>query len=185
VLCTINHNISKLCGNIGLAYFHTESKSFNLLGQLHRLFALQDFTFLFNYTNKDEGVFIFGNKPHVYLPEKYNESDLFSFYTKYIYEFNLDNVLFYINDNLTNENIYIKINPDFEGFQFPGNYFNLLEKNFFYKYYLQNICKNETYRGYTIIYCNEGFTANIIKSFPEIKFKIANISFHFTGEDLF
>ena len=185
VLCTINHNISKLCGNIGLAYFHTESKSFNLLGQLHRLFALQDFTFLFNYTNKDEGVFIFGNKPHVYLPEKYNESDLFSFYTKYIYEFNLDNVLFYINNNLTNENIYIKINPDIEGFQFPGNYFNLLEKNFFYKYYLQNICKNESYRGYTIIYCDEGFTDEMLKSFPEIKFKIANISFNFTGEDLF
>ena len=185
VLCTINHNISKLCGNIGLAYLHTESKAHNLLGQLQKHFSLPDFTFLFNYTNKDEGIFTFGNKPHVYLPDKYNESDLFSFYTKYIYEFNLDNVLFYINDNLTDANIYIKISPDIDGFEFPGKYFNLLERKFFDKYYLQKICKNESYRGNSIIYCDESFTNEMIKSLPEIKFKISNMTFNFKGEDLF
>ena len=185
ILCTINHNISKLCGNIGLAYFHTESKAYNFLGQLHSHFSLLDFTFLFNYTGEDEGIFIFGNKPHIYLPDKYNESDLFSFYTKYIYEFNLDSVSFYINDNLTDENIYIKISPDIEGFQFPTNYFNILEKIFFEKYYRQNICKNEKYKSYSIIYCDERLTDEMRESFPEIIFKITNITFKFTGKDLF
>ena len=171
LLNTIKHNVSKLCGNIGLIYFHTESFSYNLLGQLHYRFSLPDFTFLFNYTNKnsDEGVFIFGNKPHIYLPNEYNESDLFPFYTKYIREFNLDSVSFYINDNLTNENAYIKINPDIEGFTFPKNYFKILQDIFFEKYFSQEICFYEKYRYYTI----------------EIKFKISNVTFKFTGEDLF
>ena len=188
LLNTIKHNVSKLCGNIGLIYFHTESFSYNLLGQLHYRFSLPDFTFLFNYTNKnsDEGVFIFGNKPHIYLPNEYNESDLFPFYTKYIREFNLDSVSFYINDNLTNENAYIKINPDIEGFTFPKNYFKILQDIFFEKYFSQEICFYEKYRYYTIIYCDEKkFTKEMIKSFPEIKFKISNVTFKFTGEDLF
>ena len=188
LLNTIKHNVSKLCGNIGLIYFHTESFSYNLLGQLHYRFSLPDFTFLFNYTNKnsDEGVFIFGNKPHIYLPNEYNESDLFPFYTKYIHEFNLDSVSFYINDNLTNENAYIKINPDIEGFTFPKNYFKILQDIFFEKYFSQEICFYEKYRYYTIIYCDlNKFTEEMIKSFPEIKFKISNVTFKFTGEDLF
>ena len=188
LLNTIKHNVSKLCGNIGLIYFHTESFSYNLLGQLHYRFSLPDFTFLFNYTNKnsDEGVFIFGNKPHIYLPNEYNESDLFPFYTKYIREFNLDSVSFYINDNLTNENAYIKINPDIEGFTFPKNYFKILQDIFFEKYFSQEICFYEKYRYYTIIYCDlNKFTEEMIKSFPEIKFKISNVTFKFTGEDLF
>ena len=188
LLNTIKHNVSKLCGNIGLIYFHTESFSYNLLGQLHYRFSLPDFTFLFNYTNKnsDEGVFIFGNKPHIYLPNEYNESDLFPFYTKYIREFNLDSVSFYINDNLTNENAYIKINPDIEGFTFPKNYFKILQDIFFEKYFSQEICFYEKYKYYTIIYCDEKkFTEEMIKSFPEIKFKISNVTFKFTGEDLF
>ena len=188
LLNTIKHNVSKLCGNIGLIYFHTESFSYNLLGQLHYRFSLPDFAFLFNYTNKnsDEGVFIFGNKPHIYLPNEYNESDLFPFYTKYIREFNLDSVSFYINDNLTNENAYIKINPDIEGFTFPKNYFKILQDIFFEKYFSQEICFYEKYRYYTIIYCDlNKFTEEMIKSFPEIKFKISNVTFKFTGEDLF
>ena len=40
LLNTIKHNVSKLCGNIGLIYFHTESFSYNLLGQLHYRFSL-------------------------------------------------------------------------------------------------------------------------------------------------
>ena len=185
-LCSINHNISTLCGNNGLVYFHTESHSYNLFGQIHNIFSLNDFTFLFNYSNSnsEEGLFILGNKPHVYSPNNFDENDLYSFYTKYIYEFNLDSINFYINNNLTLENIYIKINPDFEGFQFPEKYFSLFD-NFFEKYFSNNICEKGTYYLYTNIFCHENFTEEMIKSFPIIEFKFSNISLKFFGEDLF
>ena len=31
LLCTINHNISKICGNIGLIYFHTDYQSYRFI----------------------------------------------------------------------------------------------------------------------------------------------------------
>jgi hypothetical protein len=187
-LCTINHNISTLCGNIGLIYFHTESHYYNLISQIHKIFSLNDFTFLFNFSNSnsnsDEGLFILGNKPHIYSPNNFDENDLYSFYTKYIYEFNLDLINFYINNNLTSENIYIKINPDIEGFQFPENYFFLFY-NFFEEYFSNNICEKGIYYIYTNIFCHENFTQEMIKSFPKIEFKYLNISLTFYGEDLF
>lgn len=186
-LCSIKHNISTLCGNNGLIYFHTESHSYNIMGQIHKLFSLNDFTFLFNYSNSnsDEGLFIIGNKPHVYSPDNYDENDLYSFYTKYIHEFNLDAIDLYINDNCNyTQNIYIKINPDFEGFQFPEEKFFLFD-NYFEEYFSNNICEKGKYYIYTNIFCHENFTEEMIKSFPTIEFRFSNISLKFFGEDLF
>ena len=75
---TINHNISNICGNIGLGYTRKESIDYNFIAQLHSKFNLTDYSFLFNYSssNFDEGTFIFGNMPHVYLPDRYNIKNL-------------------------------------------------------------------------------------------------------------
>ena len=182
---TINHNISTLCGNIGLVYFHTESYAYNFMGQLHKIFNLNDFTFLFNYTNNNEGIFIFGNKPHVYLGNKYKEENLTSFYSTYLYDFSINSDIISINDNVTKEIVKIKINPDIEGIEFPKYYFNIIENNFFNEYYNKNICKKESLRIYDIVICNQDFNENMIKAFPKIEFKIENFLIKFNGEDLF
>jgi hypothetical protein len=187
LLCTINHNISKICGNIGLIYFHTESKSYNFMGQLHNIFSLSDFTFIFNYSNpdSDEGIFIFGNKPHKYLPKDFDENNLVSIYSKKIYEFSLESKEIKINNNLTEENIEIKLDPDIEGLQFPQKYFKYIEEIFFREYYTKNICYFDEYSLYTVIICYNNFTDKMMQSFPKIEFKIANFSIEFTWKDLF
>ena len=182
---TINHNISTICGNIGLVYFHTESHSYNFMGQLHKIFNLNDFTFLFNYTNNNEGIFIFGNKPHVYLDYKYKEEDLISFYSTYIYDFSVNSDTININDNITKEIVKIKINPDIEGIECPKYYFNIIENIFFNEYYNKKICNKESLRIYDIVICNQDFNENMIKAFPKIEFKIENFLIKFNGDDLF
>ena len=182
---TINHNISTICGNIGLVYFHTESRAYNFFGQLDKIFALSDFTFLFNYSNTDEGIFIFGNKPHAYMPDIYKEEDLVSFYSTYIYDFSINADVIKIGDNTTNEIVKIKINPDIEGIEFPKLYFNKLESFFFEEYYKKNICHKYELRKYDAIICNQFFKEESIKAFPNIEFKIENFLIKFIGEELF
>ena len=185
IFCTINHNISTICGNIGLIYFHTESRAYNFFGQLHKIFSLPDFTFLFNYSNTDEGILIFGNKPHVYLPDKYKEDDLVSFYSTYLYDFSINAEYIKINNNITQNVLNIKINQDIEGISFPKKYFNIVETIFFEEYYDKEICTKETIRLYNVIICNENFNDKMIKDFPKIEFKIENFIIKFIGEDLF
>ena len=185
VFCTINHNISTICGNIGLVYSHIESVYYNFLGQIHKIFSLPDFSFLFNYSNYDEGIFIFGNKPHIYLSNEYNENDLLSFYSTYIYDFSMNTDSISIGNNYTKVTLKIKINPDIEGFEFPKKYFNIIEEKFFYDYYNKSICFKENYKLHNVIICKENFTDNDIKAFPKIEFKIENYLIKFIGADLF
>ena len=185
LFCTINHNISTICGNIGLAYFHVESKAYNFLAQLRSIFSLPDFTFLFNYTNSDEGIFIFGNKPHVYLSNRYNENDLVSFYSTYIYDFSVKTDSILIGNNYTKVNLKLNINPDFEGFEFPKNYFKIIEEIFFNDYYNKGICFKDSYKLYNVIICKENFSNEDIKAFPKIEFKLENYLIKFIGADLF
>ena len=191
ILCTINQNISKLCGNIGLYYFSKSSHAYNLMGQLYSKFSLSDYSFLFNYSNQfsDDGIFIFGNKPHNYLSNKYKEKDLISIYSKYKeFSFNADMLI--INNQIKikdKKDLYIKLNPDIEGFEFPSFYFKYIEKIFFSKYYNESICFREDIKAIGIIYCNDKFNQDIIDSFPEISFKINQYGFEmkFSGKNLF
>lgn len=67
----INHNISNICGNIGLGYLHPENSAYNLIAQLYEEFNLSEYSFLFQYNspNSDEGIFILGNMPHIFSPD--------------------------------------------------------------------------------------------------------------------
>ena len=69
------------------------------------------------------------------MPNKFDENHLISFYSKNINDFSLDGIYIFINNNLTSKNVYIKINPDIDGFQFPQIYFTYLENNYFVNYY--------------------------------------------------
>lgn len=183
---TINHNISRVCGNIGLILFSGD-KAYNLFGQLYKKFSLPDFSLIFNYTNfnSDEGILILGNKPHVYLPNKYKEENLISFYTTYIRDFSINCDDIKIGNNNTEETFKIKINLDMEGIEFPKNYFNIIETIYFEEYYNKNICSKENYRLYDVIICNNNFNEQMIKNFPAIVFKIGNFIIKFSGEELF
>ena len=200
-LNTINHKTSKVCGNIGLTYLHQESRSYNFIAQLHTIFNLSDFSIIFNYSsnNPDEGIFIFGNMPHVYAPDKYNIDNVISIYSKSMKEPLIDFIKFDLDGKKIekkDENIQIKIDPDIEGIEFPEYYFKFFEDSFFQKYYNNNICHSEhgsTKRVYRIIQCDGGegenkFGNEIIKSFPKLIFDIDmnnNFSISFNGEDLF
>ena len=191
LLTTKNHNISKLCGKIGLYYYLKSSYQYNLMGLLHHFFSLSDYSFFFNYSNQysDEGIFIFGNKPHNYLSNKYKEEDLISLYSKYNeFSFYADTLI--IGDKIipsNNKDLYIKLNPDIEGFEFPSTYFKYIEQYFFGKYYNLNICFKEDIKGIGIVFCSEKFNENLIDSFPEISFKIEQYDFkmNFAGKNLF
>ena len=197
---TINHNISNVCGNIGLGTNNLQKIIFNFLGQLHTQFLLPEYSFTFNYSNKnsDEGIFIFGNMPHAYLPNKYKYENLVSIYSISNTEplIDCDEILIGKKGYKTDlkDKIYkIKINPDIEGFEFPEKIFIDLEDIFFKKYFEKNICHKEIYdKTYRIIYCDKGdkkFKEKDIKSFPKLAFYLGKIPNNFTanfnGEDLF
>jgi hypothetical protein len=193
----MNHNISTICGNIGLSYLRRESVDYNFIAQLYRKFNLSEYSFIFNYTNDDEGIFTLGNMPHNYLQEKYSIDNLV-----YIYSINLKEPMINIieiimerngfNMEIYDQNLKIKINPDIEGFEFPEKYFIKIEEIIFNNYYKNSICHKEVYkRIYDIVWCESGdtkFNEKEIKSFPNITFyleKINNFSLSFNGKDLF
>ena len=194
---TINHNISNICGNIGLTYLHPESSAYNLIGQLHSIFDLNEYSFLFQYNspNSDEGIFIFGNMPHIFSPDKYKIEDLNIYYSTKMIEPTLNFNEIKIEGYKFGENydeLEIKINPDIEGLEFPEFYFQIIEEVFFQEYYNKSICHIEKCnRLYGVIQCDEGdqkFSDKNIKSFPKIEFnknKNSNLTISFNGEDLF
>ena len=196
---TINHNISNICGNIGLKYTKTESKEYHFLAQLHSKFNLSEYSFIFNYSNllNDEGIFIFGDMPHVYLPNKFNIENLIPI--KYLgfgeplfelYEIKIEREGYKIDSK--DQQYKMKITSDIEGFEFPENIFVDIEDIFFQNYYIKKIChKQLTNRIYNVIYCDKGngkFEEKDIKAFPNITLyidKMYNFSVSFNGEDLF
>ena len=189
---TINHNISNICGNIGLTYLHPEISSYNLIAQLYEVFNLSEYSFLFQYssTNSDEGIFIFGNMPHIFSPEKYNINNSTKINGPTL-NFNVIKIEGYaLKENY--DELEIKINPDIEGLEFPEIYFQKIEQAFFQEYYNKSICHIEKCdRIYYVIQCDEGdqkFSDKNVKSFPKISFyknKNSNLTISFNGEDLF
>ena len=85
-----------ICGEIGTDIsIYKNKKSFisalkNILNT-----GLQYYSFHFTSKNKNEGIFVFGEMPHNYFENIYNENDIISFYSdNYNYEISLDSVTF-------------------------------------------------------------------------------------------
>ena len=193
---TINHNITNICGYIGLGYTHLESLDYNFIAQLHSKFSLSGYSFIFNYTNEysDEGIFIFGSMPHNYLPGKFKEENLIPIYSKNkieplitSYELIIEKERFKIDsaDHL----FTLFLNPDVEGIEFPENTFMDIDDIFFSNFYGKKICHKEVYaRIYRVVYCEGEFGEKEIKAFPNITFFLdhsTNFSVSFYGKDLF
>ena len=194
---TINHNISNTCGYIGLGYTHHESIAYNFIAQLHSKFDLSQYSFIFNYSNEysDEGIFIFGNMPHNYLPKEFKSDNLIPIYSKNnkepkinSYEILIEREGYKIDSS--NQLFTLFLNPDVDGFEFPENNFRDLEDIFFSNLYGKKVCHKEIYSyRYRVVYCDgENFGEKEIKRFPNITFfieKSKNFSVSFFGKDLF
>lgn len=194
---TIEHRNSLICGNFGLTYTNTKYEKYNFVHQLYKNLNLSEICYFFNYSNSaEEGIFIVGNMPHIYLPKKYNIDDLLPLYYSnpkepkiYFDEMKIEGY----NMENTDEQFQVLLTPDIEGIEFPEEYFEHIKKSFFEQYINQNICHIENYDGkhYEILYCDadneEKFGKNNIKNFPKIYFNNVDKEFlvFFDGNDLF
>ena len=193
---TEEHRKKELCGNIGLIYTNTKYEKYNFILQLYKSLNLSEISYFFNYSTSttEEGLFIVGNMPHVYLPKKYSIDDLLPLYTSnqkepkiFFDEMKIDG---YDLEN-ADEQFQVLLTPDIEGLEFPEEYFNHIKKSFFEEYINKNICHIEYYNGqnYEILYCDnsEKFNENNIKNFSRIYFNNIDKNFlvSFNGDDLF
>ena len=178
-------------------------------------------TFKYNKDNNNYGYFSIGDPPHIYEPENYKNKQFKEFNIEFGYSSLYWNIQFaeiYINKNDNNNNkfntdkIYLKkyfdgnkclfypeINVIFGTIQF----FNLIKKEFFNKYFINNICferkvyisnNNSTiiegFGGeYTIISCkaNKIDKEKFYLEFPSLNFyhQLINYTFIFNGNELF
>ena len=152
--------------------------------------------------NKIIGELIFGNEPHYYEEDKkrYNKSQLLRVNPYSTYElswsvmFNGIYILFHENknNNYTKQRINVKLDgrtrliPD-SGYNFIPKEFNyIIDKNFFSKYFDEEICWkngiNDTFYGY--IECKGSFKVSL---FPDICFEHSEFetTFNLTYKDLF
>ena len=190
-----------ICGEVGtdICIYKNSNKDFiskmdNILNN-----GNQNFAFHYSSINKNEGIFIFGDMPHNYFKNKYNENDLISFYTKTInFEIIMDTINFdgkeyYSPEEYEDKNYYdyinVEITPNTEGIEFDKYFFNVLIRIYFNDYINKNICKVETIDVMTtIIYCYaDKFGKEDINKFPKIVFSKYKLNFNITfdKEDLF
>ena len=170
-------------------------KYFNNISLLDTLYGNEE-------NNKIIGELIFGNEPHYYEEDKkkYNKSQLIkvnpisSYDLSWSVMFSGIYILFHENknNNYTQQRINVKLNgrtkliPD-TGYNFIPKEFNyILDRNFFSKYFKEDICWkngiNDTFYGY--IECNGSFEVSL---FPDICFEHTEFetTFNLTYKDLF
>jgi len=193
---TIDHKDMQVCGNIGLIYTtitikNNKYEQNNFIKQLYTNLNLPEISYYFNYSiSSDEGIFIVGNMPHVYLPQKYSVDDLLPLYSSnpkepkiFFDEMKIEGY----NIKNADEQFQVLLTPDIEGFEFPEEYFNHIKTFFFDKYINESICQIESFRKiYEIIYCDNNNKFNI-SNFPKIYFNNVDKDFlvYFDGKDLF
>ena len=159
--------------------------------------SLDDTLYIYGRQNKPIGQFIIGDAPHKYESDKnlYNESEYVKVNAFYqidglFWDINFDSIYSYFNNNnsktIIPDKTYAEINPN-NGYIFTTSfYFDLIKKNFFYKY--KDICKEKNLvdNYYTYIECTKDDSFDI-ESFPSIYFehKTFETIFILTYKDLF
>ena len=192
-----------MCGNVGtdICIYKTNFKGKDFITKMHSILNTSELNFAFHYSSdkNDDGIFVFGDMPHDYFKNKYNENDVISFYSKSInFEILMDTITFdgkeyWIEDESVedkyNEFISVEITPDYEGIMFDSYFMELLKKIYFNKYIEKDICKvgkNDLITS--AIYCYaDKFGVEDINKFPKIiltKYK-TNFNISFENKDLF
>jgi len=211
-LSLTNYNMTKLkfvntednlqhttCGNIGLSNlinFKAKNIEFNFISQIYKKLNLSEMSYFFNYSISDEeGLFIIGNMPHNYLPNKYNIEELIPIYSSNSKVYFDEMIIEGYKMEDMDEQFQVLFTPDVEGLEFPDEYFDHIKHFYFKEYIDKGICHNVSYRKpIEVIYCDNNtenndikITQKIIDEFPKIYFNKNKdyFSVFFTGKDLF
>ena len=179
-----------LCGNAGIDILMYSSKQTGFIYQLHKIFNISEQSWTFLFTSEEEGIFIFGDLPHNYLKNTYDENNLISFYSKTTYfEITMDSLIIEDDNSTINDfgdsddYLNVGISPDIEGIEIGDFYYQFIYK-YFFSYIQKNICKTDIIElTITIIYCYaDKFTKNDIDKFPRIIFNKLKLDFNITFE---
>ena len=158
-----------------------ESFIYNLKRQNY----LKENVFYFDFENN---LFIIGIQPYEFNKEKYNNINYFSINTldndKTSIKF--DKIIIGNNKYNLNNNSIIYFDVNYYGIKGTKEYYNYINKEYFNKYYKNNLCKKEYDNNFEniIIICNKKININ---NFPDLSFisNHINNSLVLTKNDLF
>ena len=181
---------------IGFQSRHSDKmNAMSFIHELKKNNIVDNYIWTLKLDNLNEGLLIIGAAPHEY-DKNYKESELrlinsFSEnskpYWSLSFKFDPSNTNYKMN-----QNIIVYISPKIYGVITSYYYLQIIEENFFKKYYSKNICERiiisfEKRNYFKIICSKEKFTTNDIESFPPLKlYNIAlNYTFILEGKDVF
>jgi hypothetical protein len=168
------------------------------MNQIHSSLTNVDYSSMFKFNDsksQDEigsGFLIIGAESYIKNNKKY---ELYSFYTKskntmsrQEWRFDAEKIIIGSkNIELDGEEFVFK--TEIEGIEIPYTFQEIIDDDFFNKYYQKNICVKEVlYNYYIVIYCHcNNFTYDDINNFPKIQFSNRDIRFGFIffGKELF
>ena len=188
--CYINYNfyITENKENIFGLKLSNNCLLFNesFIYNLKRQNYLKENVFYFDFENN---LFIIGIQPYEFDKEKYNNINYFSINTldndKTSIKF--DKIIIGNNKYNLNNNSIIYFDVNYYGIKGTKEYYNYINKEYFNKYYKNNLCKKEYDNNNNeniIIICNKKININ---NFPDISFisNHINNSLVLTKNDLF
>ena len=187
--CYINYNfyITENKENIFGLKLSNNCLLFNesFIYNLKRQNYLKENVFYFDFENN---LFIIGIQPYEFNKEKYNNINYFSINTldndKTSIKF--DKIIIGNNKYNLNNNSIIYFDVNYYGIKGTKEYYNYINKEYFNKYYKNNLCKKDDNNNNEniIIICNKKININ---NFPDISFisNHINNSLVLTKNDLF
>ena len=187
--CYINYNfyITENKENIFGLKLSNNCLLFNesFIYNLKRQNYLKENVFYFDFENN---LFIIGIQPYEFNKEKYNNINYFSINTldndKTSIKF--DKIIIGNNKYNLNNNSIIYFDVNYYGIKGTKEYYNYINKEYFNKYYKNNLCKKEYDNNIEniIIICNKKININ---NFPDLSFisNHINNSLVLTKNDLF
>ena len=194
ILIRINDiNSQKLCLLIGLLFrVSGPIKILNFIEELKKQNAIESYTWTIKYTSETEGLLIIGEEPHIYDPEKYNETHLRTINPTIIensYNWNIKFNKIYSGNNLIGENDFCMISHGIKYIMGTKEYNKSIVDNFFNEYINKNICNyHRDSFSQSYYYCDKKlFSKNDINKFPILLFLnvLLEEKFIFKGEELF
>ena len=194
----VNESI-KICGRFGLSASSTDwaTGEVNFIKRLKNLNKINNYDFSLYFENDDSGFLIIGEKPHICLPNLFDENDLRKtniipepYSQSFSWTLAFDNIYYNIND--TEENIKegkkAYVSTEYKYIIGTAAYKKSIEENFFKKYLDNKTCDYKSFNkdSRQVLFCNktDGFSP---ESFPTLYFlsRVLNYTFEFTKEDLF
>ena len=183
----------KGCVSLGILYrTNKEKRKINFLEELKKRKLINTYHWTFKYTNPNEGLFIIGDKPHIYDPDNYNSSNLLSIGSQfdaeaYGWKIGFDKI--YSGTSQLPNGISCRISFHNNYILSDEIYNKTIAKQFFNKYMENKICffYYQSIR-HCYYYCDKNkFKTEDMHNFPTLIMTNIELemNFTFTGEELF